>query len=106
LQLALLAPGWVHGCLGLWISLRRVEAIRSAWLALLAVMIGIPLLATLGFWRMAVEAPPLASPSAAVVSARQTLATWHDHLLTLYLTLVAAALLVGRLRALMARPTV
>ncbi|WP_204328380.1 hypothetical protein, partial [Stenotrophomonas maltophilia] len=22
-QLALLAPGWLHGCLGLWISLRR-----------------------------------------------------------------------------------
>lgn len=29
-QLALLAPGWLHGCLGLWLTLRRFAIMRRA----------------------------------------------------------------------------
>ncbi len=51
-QLALLAPGWIHGCLGVWISLRRFEWARRLKPLLLAFMILMPCLSGLGFLRM------------------------------------------------------
>src|SRR6476659_194223 len=55
LQLALLAPGWVHGCLGLWITLRRSRLIRRLKPLLVAVLVLVPALAALGFFRMEAE---------------------------------------------------
>src|SRR5579862_2064354 len=37
-QIALLAPGWVHGCLGLWITLRHRVQLRRARLACAAIL--------------------------------------------------------------------
>jgi len=100
LQLALLAPGWLHGCLGLWISLRRLEMARRMKPLLSALMILVPLLAALGFWRMAVAIPALGPWPESVMISQRVLGTWRDHLVTAYLSLVAATLLLGRLRAL------
>ena len=45
MQLALLAPGWLHGCLGLWISLRRFETVQRLKPGLTALVVLLPLLA-------------------------------------------------------------
>src|SRR6185295_7750764 len=52
-QIALLAPGWLHGCLGLWITLRRHDFVRRAKPALIGFVILVPLLSALGFAEMA-----------------------------------------------------
>ena len=48
-------PGWLHGCLGLWISLRRFEIMQRAKPLLIAFVVIVPVAAALGFLRMAVE---------------------------------------------------
>jgi adenylate cyclase len=55
MQLALLAPGWLHGCLGLWITLRSFHAMQRIKPLLAALVILIPLLAAAGFLRMTSE---------------------------------------------------
>jgi adenylate cyclase len=98
-QVALLAPGWIHGCLGLWISLRHFPVFYRARMLLLAFMIAMPLLSALGFVRMvqAVEAssdfvarhpPPYAT----------ALIEWREILLICYVTLVIGAAISGWLR--------
>src|SRR3984957_2776307 len=51
-QLALLAPGWVHGCLGLWLRFRHYDFMRRAKPAVMSVLIGLPLLSAAGFMHM------------------------------------------------------
>jgi len=106
MQLALLAPGWVHGCLGLWITLRRFHAMQEIrhWLILLVVLV--PLLAAGKFFRMASEIvalgpPPPISPDAAI--ARETLAAWQHDLTIGYLGAVFAAFVLSRLHAMVRR---
>lgn len=106
MQLALLAPGWVHGCLGLWITLRRFHAMQEIrhWLILLVVLV--PLLAAGGFFRMTSEIvalgpPPPISPDAAI--ARETLAAWQHDLTIGYLGAGFAAFVLGRLHAMVRR---
>lgn len=53
-QLALLAPGWLHGCLGVWISLRRHGWAQRLKPLLIAFVIAMPCLSGLGFYRMTV----------------------------------------------------
>ncbi|HVZ09940.1 hypothetical protein [Rhodopila sp.] len=98
-QLALLAPGWLHGCLGLWISLRRRPEVRKMRGVLTAVMIGIPVLSAAGFVRMVllIDTDPLRTiahpaPPPAYAGA---LDAWQDRLQYGYLALVAAAVLTG-----------
>jgi adenylate cyclase len=103
MQLALLAPGWLHGCLGLWITLRRFHAMQRIKPLLVALVALIPLLAAAGFLRMAAEVsamglPPPASPKAVV--ALGTLAAWKYDLTMIYLGAVLTAFLAGRLHAL------
>ncbi len=52
-QVALLAPGWVHGCLGLWITLRRWPWAQRMRFVLAGAALLLPLLSAAGFWRMA-----------------------------------------------------
>lgn len=60
-QLALLAPGWAHGCLGLDMSLKRKPA-WHVWRRLFwSVAIGLPLLAAAGFLSMEKEVSALLS---------------------------------------------
>ena len=104
LQLALLAPGWLHGCLGLWITLRQYQAMQRMRCWLVALVVVIPVLAAAGFIRMAVEVralgpPPPAGPDAMI--AHLALAAWMNGLTTAYLGAIVAAFALGRLRALM-----
>jgi adenylate cyclase len=102
LQLALLAPGWIHGCLGLWLRLRHHERVRRAKAGLLTVLILLPLLSVAGFLRMtrAVEAmsPHLPAPDAKLVDHRVALEAWRHDLVTIYLALLVSAFLCGQLR--------
>ena len=101
-QLALLAPGWLHGCLGLWISLRRYPTIYRARQLLIGVVVGIPLLSALGFAEMvrtvdAVQSVALpANP--ATIARTVALSLWERSLTTAYLAVVAAAFLAGFVR--------
>ena len=90
-QLALLAPGWLHGCLGLWLSLRRFAPMRRARPALIGIVVTIPLLAAVGFLRMdhAVLVADAVPPPAA-------LGPWTTAILRGYIALIAAAFLAGR----------
>jgi adenylate cyclase len=101
LQLALLAPGWVHGCLGLWITLRRSRAIRRLKPLLLAVLVLVPVFAAAGFFRMEAQVAALhVPPSARIAGGPESvaLAAWKDTLIDSYLALILLAILLGRLR--------
>lgn len=54
-QIALLAPGWLHGCLGLWLSLRRYELMRRLKPLLIGIVICVPLISAIGFMSMGRE---------------------------------------------------
>jgi adenylate cyclase len=101
MQLALLAPGWLHGCLGLWITLRRFETMRRLKYALILATAGLPLSAAAGFFRMAAEISVRAAPAQAHASAAEqaTLASWKDDLTLIYICAIIAAALLGRVRA-------
>src|ERR1700722_11212780 len=106
MQLALLAPGWLHGCLGLWITLRRFHAMQKIKPLLIALVVLVPLLAAVGFFRMATEvvavgSHPPPAPHAAIEQA--TLAAWKDNLTMAYVGAVLAAFVLGRMHALVRR---
>ena len=94
-QLALLAPGWLHGCLGLWLSLRRFAPMRRARPVLIGIVALVPLLSAFGFLRMehAVSISDVAAPS------RAALGPWREAILTSYIALVAGAFVAGRVRS-------
>jgi adenylate cyclase len=102
-QLALLAPGWLHGCLGLWITLRRYSTMRRLKYVWIIVMLCVPSLAALGFFRMAAEISARGAPMVRATAIEQaTLAAWRENLTLVYLGALVAAVLLGRIRALMA----
>jgi adenylate cyclase len=102
LQLALLAPGWIHGCLGLWFRLRHFPLALRLKPVLLLLMILLPLLSAAGFIRMmrTVEAKSvvLASPDAKLLAHQFALNAWRRDLVTVYLTLIVGAFAAGQLR--------
>jgi adenylate cyclase len=107
-QLALLAPGWLHGCLGLWIYLRRSEAMQRMKPVLIALVIVVPLAAAIGFARMAMEVtalgprPPAAPDDLAKIA---VLRDWGSQAKQGYLLLIAAVFALGRARAFALRKT-
>ena len=99
-QLALLAPGWVHGCLGLWLSLQRFAPMRRARPILIAIMVLVPLLSAAGFLRMdrAVSIASATPASGALtLGARASLEPWREAIMASYIALVAGAFLAGRM---------
>lgn len=58
-QLALLAPGWAHGCLGLDLSLKQRPQWRIWRIAFLCVAVALPLMAAAGFLAMEREVSAL-----------------------------------------------
>jgi adenylate cyclase len=101
-QLALLAPGWLHGCLGLWISLRHLPSMQRAKPLLLGAVILIPTLSALGFAEMtrAVLATGRVAQADPVAMTRHAmLDTWARVLTMTYLGLIVGAFAAGRLRA-------
>ncbi|MGT2429034.1 hypothetical protein ACU4GI_35075 [Cupriavidus basilensis] len=107
LQVALLAPGWVHGCLGLWIRLRHHAMVRRARPALLALLVLLPLLSAAGLVRMtrAVMASRavLPAPDPKLAAHQIALDAWRHNLVILYLLLITGAFVAGQLRNRLAR---
>jgi adenylate cyclase len=100
-QLALLAPGWLHGSLGLWITLRRRPWAQRLKPVLSALVLGLPLLAALGFLRMTREVDISPAAMAARLpppGARPGLLAWQTNMMRGYLVLVGLALVLGQLR--------
>jgi adenylate cyclase len=101
LQLALLAPGWLHGCLGLWITLRRFPALQRMRHWLVALVVVVPVAAALGFVRMAQEVSATRAPPPVGTDAQHMiLAAWMNEITIGYLGAIVAAFALGRLHAL------
>lgn len=102
LQIALLAPGWVHGSLGLWFHLRRRAFFRRARFVLLALLVLLPVLSAAGFVQMTRAIVPeslaVPAPDAALVAHRAALDSWRHLLVAGYLSLIAIAFVGGQLR--------
>jgi adenylate cyclase len=100
-QLALLAPGWLHGCLGLWLSLRRFAPMQRAKPVLLGVVVLVPVLSALGFLQIdrAVSMAAFAAPPLATAVPPDALKSWREAILTSYLVSIAGAFVAGRLRS-------
>jgi adenylate cyclase len=105
-QLALLTPGWLHGCMGLNFAFGYHPLWRRLRPLLLAVALLLPVLAALGFLAMGRELAHLGADSVwrathvTLLDVRQRAGVEHlrDGLLAGYLTVVCAALLVRALR--------
>ena len=106
MQLALLAPGWLHGCLGLWLTLRSFRVMQRIKRLLAALVILIPLFAAAGFLRMATEVlaigPRLPTGPDALLH-KTMLASWNAYLVKIYLGAIFLAFLLGRFHSLWAR---
>ncbi|MBN3761827.1 hypothetical protein [Burkholderia sp. Ac-20365] len=102
LQLALLAPGWIHGCLGLWFRLRHYPLAARMRPALLAFAALLPLLSAAGFIQMmrAVEAKNVLfrAPDPKLVTHQFALESWRHNLVALYLLLIVGAFVAGQVR--------
>ncbi|WP_446904718.1 hypothetical protein [Burkholderia sp. YIM B11467] len=102
LQIALLAPGWLHGSLGLWFHLRRHAFWHRARFVLLAVLVLLPVLSAAGFVQMTRAVVPgslaVPAPDAALVAHRAALDSWRHLLVAGYLSLIVAAFVGGQLR--------
>lgn len=102
LQLALLAPGWLHGCLGLWLRMRHHAMARRAKPVLTGMLVLMPLLSAAGFIRMkqavmAASVGPL-RPDPKLVAHQPALDAWRHDILMLYLSLLISAFVAGQLR--------
>ena len=99
-QVALLAPGWVHGCLGVWLSLRHLRAAQRLRPLLVAILVGVPLLSAAGYLQMSrsVSEQGLANAVAANTMRAPLQADWRHALVGGYLLLLAGAVVAGRWR--------
>jgi len=102
-QLALLAPGWLHGCLGIWLSIARLDPPKTIRWAYFFGAALIPCLAAAGFLSMRMEllatGPTIPQPVSSIgPEARESLGSWRQTILNAYLLLVASAFLAGPIR--------
>lgn len=100
-QLAMLAPGWAHGCMGLNVAFRHRAWFQRWRPALLAAAVSLPLLAAGGFWVMTRELADAVNASANMATApralldvihQQQLGNLRERLLNGYIALVGAVL--------------
>ncbi len=98
-QLALIAPGWVHGCLGLWIGLRHHPRIQRAKPVLVAIMVAVPVLSATGFIEMSLTVAEntdvVARHAMAARPYAAALAIWRQVLQFTYIALVIGAGVTG-----------
>jgi adenylate cyclase len=105
-QLGLLAPGWLHGCLGLHFILNRRPWYRRLRFVLFGAALLLPVLSALGFIAMGRE---LATNEAAMAAAREylspanapqriALARWRDAILAGYFAIIGAVFVARGVR--------
>jgi adenylate cyclase len=110
-QLGLMAPGWLHGCLGLHLAFNRRPWYRKSRYILFSVALLLPVLSALGFIAMGRE---LAVTPDAVAAAqkyfspefapqRLAIAEWKDQLLNGYFSIIALAFVAREIRNLIER---
>lgn len=102
-QVALLAPGWVHGCLGLWITLRRYRSMLSLKPALIAIMIGLPTLSAAGFGAMTRATIAAPAPAKPKPMEKAEIERWRRVTVGVYFALIVGAAGAGLLRNLRER---
>lgn len=110
-QLGLMAPGWLHGCLGLHFAFSRRWWYRQFRFVLFSAALLLPVLAALGFIAMGKEL--VASPAAAAIALeylrpdnaaqRLAIAQWKDSLLNWYFSIIGAAFIAREIRNLIER---
>ena len=110
-QLGLMAPGWLHGCLGLHFAFSRRGWYRQFRFVLFSAALLLPVLAALGFIAMgkelahspaaAAEALQFLSPENAVQ--RLAIAQWKDNLLNWYFSIIGCAFIAREIRNLVER---
>jgi len=106
-QMALLVPGWLHGCLGVNFAFGRRPWFQRLRLILFGAALLLPILATLGFLEMLKEVSILAQDpawfDASILSPDATqidkLARTSDGLLVFYFALIGAVLAARLLRS-------
>jgi adenylate cyclase len=106
-QLALLAPGWVHGCLGVNFAFGRSQLYRRLRPLLLGIALLLPLLAALGFLAMSRDLAALGENRSwlethvSMMNENHSiaLARIRDALLVAYVGVIGAALAGRALRA-------
>jgi adenylate cyclase len=105
-QMGLLAPGWIHGCLGLHFAFnRRLIYIRLKYV-LLAVALLLPVLSALGYVMMGRELVANAAVAQAAIDylspthapERMAIQQWRDELLAIYFVIVAATFGARKIR--------
>lgn len=97
-QIALLAPGWIHGCLGLWITLRRYDLMRRIKPALIVLMVGLPVLSALGFGAMTRATIAAPAPTKPDRAEKAEMETWRRATVGVYFALIIGAAGAGLLR--------
>ena len=111
MQLGLMAPGWLHGCLGLHFAFGRRAWYRQSKFVLFSAALLLPVLAALGFIAMGKE---LATSPTAVAAAleflkpehaaqRLALSQWKDSVLNWYYFIIGAAFVAREIRNLLER---
>jgi len=105
-QLALLVPGWLHGCLGVNFAFSRRAWYQRARPVLFAVALLLPVLGGLGFLAMGKELSAdvanrafLDSNAAVDAATRVTLLRIRDTLLALWFALIGAIFIAREIRA-------
>jgi adenylate cyclase len=94
-QLALLAPGWLHGCMGLNVAFRHRAWYQRARPLLIGLALALPLCAASGYWAMTRDVAELgmaATQSTLTNAQRTALGELRGDLLTAYFALLAAVL--------------
>jgi adenylate cyclase len=109
-QLGLMAPGWIHGCLGLNFAFGRRQWFRQLRPVLFAIALLLPVFSGLGFIAMGRElagTPRSAAAqeylSPANAEQRLAIAQWKDNLLNWYFSIIFAAFMAREIRNLIER---
>lgn len=105
-QLGVMAPGWLHGCLGLHLAFSRRGWYRRLRFVLFAIALLLPVLSALGMIMMSrqINADPKVAEalaqymSPANAAQRQSLSNWRDGIVTAYFCIIGAAFGARELR--------
>jgi adenylate cyclase len=105
-QLGLMAPGWLHGCLGLHLAFNRRPWYRKSRYVLFAIALLVPVLSALGFIAMGRQLA--ITPEAVAASQRYfspefapqrlALAEWKESMLNGYFAIIGATFLARGIR--------